>query len=430
MRRLLTVLSLVLGLASVLVHPLVASAKSGDVYVLRIEGAIVPVTADYFDRGMDVAESNNAAAAIIVLDTPGGMLEPTRTIVERILNAKVPVVAYVSHWAASAGTFITIASPIAAMAPASRMGAASPVSIGPGGGQPSTTEEQKITQDTAAWARSLATLRGRNEAQAELAVTQAKSFDVEEALQYHLVDLQANTLNDLVSLINGRNVTIAGGMVTIDTTGKYPKDVNASWIESLLQTISNPNIAYGLLVLGMIGLIAELVNPGMVFPGVIGGISLLLGLYALGVLNAYWGGVMLILLAFGLFVADVFVTGYGILTVGGLASFVIGSVLLFSGRSPMLQVSPWLIALTAALLAAFFGFVVAAAVRAHRHPPTTGREGMVGEVATTLTRLDPEGTVFVEGEHWTATSEEGIVESGQKVVVTKMEGLRLQVRRK
>ncbi|MBM2831706.1 MAG: hypothetical protein HW414_758 [Dehalococcoidia bacterium] len=430
MRRILTLLLFFLWLVPAMLVTGVRAA-SGEVYILRVSGTIVPVIADYIDRGIDRAESQQAAAVIIVLDTPGGLLDSTKKIVERIIDSRVPVVTYVSHWAGSAGTFITMASHVAAIAPVSRIGAASPVAIGPSGEQQiSPTMERKITEDTAAWIRGIAKLRGRDEEKAELAVREGKSYDVDEAIQYRLVDFRADSLDEVISLINGREVTLGSGeKVTINTAGKLPKEIGQSQLEQFLHTISNPNIAYVLLTLAMIGLIAEFSNPGMIFPGVAGGISLLLAFYALGVLDAYWGGLLLIMLAFGLFIAELFVISQGILAAGGIASFVTGSLLLFSGRSPMFQVNPWLVALTASLVAAFFIFVISAVVRAHYRPAVTGREGLMGQKARVVTRLAPEGTVMVEGELWTATAEDGIVDPGQWVEVIQTEGLRLKVRK-
>jgi membrane-bound serine protease (ClpP class) len=408
-----------------------ARAASDEIYVLRVDGTIVPVIADYLDRGIDEAESQDASAVVIVLNTPGGLLQPTQLIVERMIESKVPMVVYVDRWAGSAGTFMTLAAHVAAMAPASRVGAASPVSLGTGGEeQISPTMQKKITEDTAAWIRSIAKLRGRDEERAELAVREGKSYDVDEALEFRLADLKANNLEDLLSQLHGREVTLDNGeVVTISTAGKQPIEIEASLVERFLHTISDPNIASVLLTLAMIGLIAEFSNPGMIFPGVAGGISLLLAFYALGVLDANWGGILLILLAFGLFIADLFFTSGGILSGGGIASFVAGSLLLFSGRAPVFQVSPWLIALTASLIAAFFIFVVSAIIRAHQRQTTTGREGLVGQAAHAVTKLDPKGIVLVEGERWTATAEDGIVEAGERVVVSKMDRLRLTVRK-
>ncbi|PJB49599.1 MAG: serine protease, partial [Chloroflexi bacterium CG_4_9_14_3_um_filter_45_9] len=270
----------------------IISASSSQIEILRVEGTIVPVIADYIDRGITRAEEQNAVACIIELNTPGGLLDSTEKIVQRIMNAKVPVVVYVSPkgaWAASAGTFITLSAHIAAMTPGTTIGAAHPVS---GGGQEIPEDQmKKIVEFSAKWMRTIAEERGRNMEEAELAVTESKSFTDVDALNKNLVDLRAESLESLISQISGRKVVLAGGKeVTIDTTGYETARNEMNAIERLLQIISDPNIAYILFTLATIGLITEISNPGMIFPGVVGGISLFLAFYSLGVLEAYPGG--------------------------------------------------------------------------------------------------------------------------------------------
>lgn len=408
-----------------------AASNAPTIDVLRVDGVIVPVVADYVDRGIHDAETRGAEAVVIQLSTPGGDYATTQRMVQTILNSQVPVIVYVSPaggWAGSAGTFITLSAHIAAMAPGSRIGAAHPVTPGT---NLTPTEEQKITEDAAAFIRSIATLRGRDPDFAESAVRQSRSFSMDEALKDKLIDLQANNMDDLLAKINGRGVTLSGGqLVTLRTVGATLHQVNMSGVESFLQTISNPNIAYVLLTVGSLGVIAELFNPGMALPGILGGACLLLGFYALGVLNAYWGGVLLITLAFGLFTADVFVTSHGILTAGGVATLVLGSMILFSGSPADIQVNRGLIAGVTIAMGAFFVFIVAAAVRGQRRKAVTGREGLLGQTGFATSNLDPEGTVSVEGALWSAVAEGGNIECGQEVVVTGVHGLQLTVTKK
>jgi membrane-bound serine protease (ClpP class) len=410
---------------------LLAAAAPTNVEVLTVDGTIVPVIADYIDRGISQAEKDGATVCIIELDTPGGLLDSTDKIVKRIMNANVPIVVYVSPkgaWAASAGTFITLSSNIAAMTPGTTIGAAHPVS---GGGQEIPADEmQKIVEFSAKWMRTIAEERGRNMTEAELAVTESKSFTDVDALAANLINLRADSLDDLISQINGWKVTLASGEeVTIDTTNYGLTRNGMNDIEKFLQTISDPNIAYILLTLATIGLIVEISSPGMVLPGVAGGISLFLAFYSLGVLNAYWGGIALILLAMGLFVTEYFTHSYGLLTAGGIASLVMGSLILFS-HSPGIEVNRGLVAGVTAGITAFAIFVIGAIIRGQRRRKATGAEGMIGEMAVAKTSLDPTGTVLAEGELWTAASEGGRVAPGEEVIISKVEGLKLWVAKK
>ena len=428
-----------------------SAAPPAEVDVLRVEGAIVPAVASYIDRGLDEAESRGAAAVVIELNTPGGLLSTTENIVDRILDAKVPVVVYVDRWAGSAGTFITLAAHVAAMAPASRIGAASPVTVDPEE-EISDTLSKKITEDTAARIRSLADLRGRNLKAAEATVLEALSFTDQEALglaplrESHqellelespyldppLVDMGADSLDALIAQIDGIEVALASGNVTISTEGYSKSEIGMSTIERFLQAISDPNIAYILLTLATTGLILELVNPGTILPGVVGAVSLILAFYSLAVLEASWAGILIIVLAFVLFIAEVFTTTFGILTLGGIASLVMGSVILFGGGPELfqLQINWWVIAIVAVVITAVFAFVMAAVVRSQRRRSVTGKEGLMGSVAVAHTELDPTGMVFVEGELWTAKTDGDRIEPGEEVVIVKVDGLKLRVTKK
>jgi membrane-bound serine protease (ClpP class) len=429
--RVLFIAWLVMPIAAGLGGSLIAAASPTTVEVLTVDGTIVPVIADYIDRGISQAEKDGATVCIIELDTPGGLLDSTDKIVKSIMNADVPIVVYVSPkgaWAASAGTFITLSAHIAAMTPGTTIGAAHPVSAG--GEEIPEDQMQKIVEFSAKWMKTIAEERGRNMEQAELAVTESKSFTDVDALEYNLIDLRAESLESLISQINGWKVTLASGEeVTIDTTnyGSTRNEMNA--IEKFLQTLSDPNIAYILMSLATIGLIVEFYNPGLIFPGVAGGISLLLAFYSLGVLNAYWGGIALILLAVGLFIAEYFTTNFGLLTAGGIISLVVGSLILFS-HSPGIEVNRGLIAGVTVGIAAFAVFVIGAIIRGQRRRKATGAEGMIGEIAIAKTPLDPTGTVLTQGELWSASSEGGKVTPGEEVIITKVEGLKLWVAKK
>jgi membrane-bound serine protease (ClpP class) len=430
--RLLFLALLVIPVATGLGGSLIAAASPTTVEVLTVDGTIVPVIADYIDRGISQAENNGANVCIIELNTPGGLLDSTEKIVQKIMNADVPIVVYVSPkgaWAASAGTFITLSAHIAAMTSGTTIGAAHPVSAG--GEEIPEDQMKKIVEFSAKWMRTIAEERGRNMEEAELAVTESKSFTDVDALEYNLIDLRADNLESLISQIDGWKVTLASGEEVIIDTADYDttrNEMNA--VEKFLQTLSDPNIAYILFTLATIGLMVELYSPGMVFPGVAGGISLLLAFYSLGVLNAYWGGIALILLAVGLFIAEYFTTSFGLLTAGGIASMVMGSLILFS-HSPGIQVDIGLIIGVAVGFTAFAVFVIGAIIRGQRRRKATGAEGMIGTIAIAKTPLDPTGTVLAQGELWTAASEEGgRVAPGEEVIINKVEGLKLWVAKK
>jgi len=409
-----------------------ASANTPSVHILRIEGTIVPAVADYIDRGISQAEDENATVCIIELDTPGGLLDSTERIVQKIMNANVPIVVYVSPkgaWAASAGTFITLSANIAAMTPGTTIGAAHPVAAG--GEEIPEEQMKKITEFSAKWMKTIAEERGRNIEEAQLAVTESKSFTDVDALNSNLIDLRADNLKSLISQINGQKFTLANGAeVTINTTGYELIRDEMNFVESFLHAISDPNIAYILLSVGSIGIIAEIYSPGMFFPGITGAISLLLAFYSLGVLDARWGGILLILLAFGLFIGELLTTTFGLFTAGGIVALTLGSLILFPRGSPLFTIDPWLIAVVVILIAGFFAFVVQRVVRSHRRQAATGREELLGKTAVVKVALDPEGTVLFKGERWTAISEKGRVKPGEEVIITKVDGLKLYVNKK
>ena len=408
-----------------------AGSENDSVIVIEVEGTIVPVVAQYIDRGIALAESSGAVACVIRLNTPGGLLTSTEKIVSSIMNADVPVIVYVSPkgaWAASAGTFITLASHVAAMTPGTTIGAAHPVS---GDGQEIPDYQmEKITEFSAKWMRTIAEDRGRNIDEAVLAVTESKSFTDTQALEANLVDLRAESMESLLEQIDGTEIRLASGrVVVLHTKDAAVETADMTGFERFLHTLTDPNVAYILFTLATIGLITEISSPGLIFPGVVGAISLILAFYALGVLDAYWGGIALMLLALGLFVAEYFTTSFGGLTAGGVAALVLGSIILFS-RTPGVEVNRGLILGVAAGATAFSVFILGAIIRGQRREKATGREGMIGRIALAKTTLAPRGTVLAEGELWSATAEGDPVSPGDEVIILGVDRLHLRVRRR
>lgn len=408
-----------------------ASAVEASVVIIEVDGTIVPVVAQYIDRGIEYAERTGATACVIRLNTPGGLLTATEDIVSSIMNADVPVVTYVSPkgaWAASAGTFITLSSHIAAMTPGTTIGAAHPVS---GDGQEIPEYQlEKITEFSAKWMRTIAEDRGRNIDEAVLAVTESKSFTDTQALEADLIDLRAESLELLLDAVDGQEIRLASGrVVTLHTADAAVDTLDMSSFERFLHALTDPNVAYILFTLATIGLITEISSPGLIFPGVVGAICLILAFYALGVLNAYWGGVALMLLAIGLFVAEYFTASFGGLTAGGVAALVLGSIILFS-RTPGVEVNRGLVVGVAAGATLFSVFVLGAVIRGQRRAKATGSEGMVGTTAVARTALTPRGTVLAEGELWAATAEGEHVAAGEEVTILEVNHLQLRVTRR
>ncbi len=420
--------------------------NSPTVYVLRVDGTVNPSLVRYLDRGITLAEKDEAEACLIELDTPGGLLSSTEDIVSRISKATIPIIVYVpkGSWAASAGAFITLAADVAAMAPESVIGASTPISSS--GGQLSEDERAKAVNLASQWMKSIAEEHGRNQEAAMAAVTQAASFSPGEArgtqdlssfnqdilgvkrLDPPLIDdAGATDIDDLLTRLESGIVLANGTMFTIAPESSLHY-VDMTSVEHFLMAISDPTIAYILLSIGMLGLLIELLHPGVILPGVLGGVSLLLGVYSLGVLGANYVGLLLVVLAFALFVAEVFTPTFGLLFTGGVVSLVAGSLLLFSGTP--FEVNPWVIGVVVALIAGVFVFILMAIIRAQRRPINTGREGLIGQTAVVRSALDPRGTVFVEGEIWSAWIEGGKADEGEEVIVTGVDGLKLKVTRK
>lgn len=396
------------------------------VLAIQIEGVIASSTADYITRAIKQADREVAQALIIELDTPGGLDLAMRSIIKEMLAAERPIVVYVSPSggrAASAGAFIMLAAHVAAMAPGTNVGAAHPVNVG---GEMDKEMSKKVTNDAAAYIRTIAEQRGRNAQWAEDAVRKSVSATEKEALKLKIIDLVADKLDDLLVALDGREVTTAAGTVTLHTKGVEVSRLEMGLRDKILKVISDPTIAYLLLMLGLAGLYFELSNPGAILPGVLGGISLILAFYAFQTLPINYAGLLLILLAIILFIAEVKVTSYGILAIGGIVSMILGSIMLIRSPAPFMRISLNAILLTTAATAAFFGFVVTMALKAQRQRTTTGAEGLIGQIGTVRTPLTPEGSVLVEGELWSAQCEEG-AEPGDKVRVRALKGLMLFV---
>lgn len=402
--------------------------------VLRVKGAINPVVAGYISRGIELAEREGALAVVIEMDTPGGLDTSMREIIQRIVSARVPVIFYVSPpgaRAASAGAFIAMAAHVTAMAPNTAIGAAHPVAAGSIGGEQVSGEMlEKATNDAAAYIRSLAQERHRNPEWAERAVRESISANEREALQLGVVELVAPDLASLLSQLQGRSVKLATGSVTFETRGAQIRYLDMGLIERFLYVISDPNIAFILLSLAMTGLFLELSNPGAILPGIVGGIFLLLALYSLGMMPVNWAGVLLIVLAFLFFLAEMLVVSHGMLTIGGIISLTLGALILFNTGASYLRVSWTVIALVVLIVSTFFFFVVSAVVGAHRRRLNTGREGLLGAVAVARTPLEPRGLVFLQGERWSAELDDGKAAEGEEVIVKAVDGLKLRVAKK
>jgi membrane-bound serine protease (ClpP class) len=427
LRRLRIALYLLLLLAGLL--PGYASAQERPVYILKVDGPVTPVMLSYISRGIEQAEADAASALVIQLDTPGGSVDLTKQITQRMLGAGVPVVVYIAPrgaHAASAGTFITLAAHVAAMAPGTSIGAASPVSTE--GQDLSETMKSKAVNILTADIEGLAKRRGEKAVEwAKEAVSEARAATADQALELGVIDFVADDLNSLLKQIEGFNVEVRGEKVTIHVAGRPRRELLMTPIEQFLHTITNPNIAFILMTLGINGILFELSSPGGYVAGIVGGICLLLGLYALGVLSANYIGFLFIILALVLFILDIKAPTHGILTAGGILSFAIGSLVLFN--TPYAQVSTTLVISVTLAMGAFFAFVIAKVVGAQRRQPKTGQEGLIGALATARTPLTPEGVVFVQGERWDAVAEDGPIDQGQRVRVTAVDGVRLRVRK-
>jgi membrane-bound serine protease (ClpP class) len=415
---------------------LILSAVSGagaqethTVDVLKIEGPVTPIMISYMERGIRTAETDGAETLVIELNTPGGQIDLMSKIVQAFLQSNVPVTVYVypaGAYAASAGTLITLAAHVSAMAPGTTIGAASPV--GEQGEDLSQTLEKKVKEDLKAQARGLAERRGEKAVTwAESAIEEAKAATAQEALELGVVDFVATDLKELLTEMDGFTVEVNHQEVTLHTAGATVQELPMTFVEQFLHTVTNPTIAFILLTLGINAILFELSSPGGYAAGIVGVICLLLAFYALGVLPVNYAGLILIALAFVLFVVDIKAPTHGVLTVGGIVSLVAGALILFN--SPLYHVSISAVISVALVTGLFFAFAIAKVVQARKRPATTGREGLIGRVAQARTALDPEGIVFVKGELWQASAVDGPIDVGERVEIVAVQGFCLQVKK-
>lgn len=400
------------------------------VHVIEVEGIINPVSAKYIVNAIDQAQEENASCLILVLDTPGGLMESMRMIVKKMLSAEVPVVVYVAPSgarAASAGVFVTMAAHVAVMAPSTNIGAAHPVTLG--GKEQDKAMMEKIVNDTVAFAKSIARKRGRNDEWAAKAVEKSVSITEEEALTLNVIDLVSPSLDDLIVSLDGREIALdEKETLVLATKDARVKKISMTWRDRLLDAISHPQIAYLLFLLGMMGIYFEISNPGAILPGVVGGIAIILAFFALQVLPINYAGLALMVLGVILFIAEIKVTSYGLLSVGGIICLLMGSIMLIDNPTEYLRISWQVIVPAVAVSGGFFVFAVAMAVRARLKKPTTGIEGLLGKIGVAETDFRPDGRVAVHGELWTAESEDKI-KKGNAVEVIRVDKLKLVVRR-
>jgi len=425
------------------------SEVSGAVIVLEIDGTIGPPTGDYIERALEKANRQQAELVVMRMDTPGGLDTSMRDIIKRITTSTVPVAVFVAPSgarAASAGTYILYASHIAAMAPGTNLGAATPIQIGGLPGQDEAKEDskkedqdknapgkvtgnaknRKLVNDAAAYLRSLAQMRGRNAEWAEEAVREAVSLPAQEALDIGVIDLIATDLQDLLRQIHGRTVTVQGREKTLSTEGASLVRIEPDWRNRLLSVISNPNVAYVLMLIGIYGLIYEFSNPGAILPGTVGAISLVLALFAFQALPINYAGVALILIGLALMISEAFVPSFGALGLGGMAAFIIGSVILIDTEAPGYGISLPLIGSFAVITTLILVLVVGMAIKSRQRPVVSGSEQLIGTEGIAIGAFDHDGSVRVHGEVWRARTDR-MLNEGQSVRVTGREGLTLRV---
>lgn len=396
--------------------------------VIRISDPITPVIGEYISRNIDKAAEAGAPCLVIQMDTPGGLDLAMRDIIKDIMASSVPVVVYVAPSgarAASAGALITIAAHVAAMAPGTNIGAAHPVSLG--GGKMDEDMAAKIENDAAAYIESIAVKRKRNSAWAVTAVRESVSISEDEALTLNVIDLVAPTVADLLHEIDGRTIETATGSVTLTTVGSDVQYHEMGLRDTILKALADPNIAYILFLAGLAGLYFEFSNPGAIFPGVIGGMSLILAFYSMQTLSASYAGVLLILLGLVLFILEIKITSFGLLTIGGIVSLTLGSLMLFDSPAPYMRVSLSVIVPTVAVVSAVCVLAVYLVVRGQRRQVATGNEGLIGMRGTARSDISTTGKVFVHGEYWNACSDT-FVAAGAPVRVVSVEGMTLKVK--
>jgi membrane-bound serine protease (ClpP class) len=407
------------------------NSKPKEVMVLSVDGTINPSSAEYISSGIKRAYERNAECLIIKLNTPGGLLKSTRIIVTSLLDSKIPVAVFVypgGAQAASAGVFITLAANIAAMAPGTNIGAAHPVTLQ---GEQDSIMNEKATNDAAAFIRTISEKRARNIRWAEDAVRKSLSITETEALKENVIDTIAISVEDLLEKLDGKEISLPSGKKVLDTKNTEVINVEMSFKQKILDLLSDPNIAYIFLMIGIYGILFELYNPGAIFPGVIGGISLIVAFYSMHTLPVNYAGLALIIFAVILFIAEIKVISHGILTIGGIISLILGSIMLINTETSLevIKISWQVILVIVVLTAAFFIFAIGFGIKAQSRKPTTGTEGIIGEIGEAFSDLEPEGQVRIHGELWNAESLDGTVSKGTKVKVTQISNLKLMVRK-
>ena len=407
-----------------------ANAQS-KVYILSIDGTINPAASDYIVMGINKANEENVECVIVKLNTPGGLLKSTRVIVSEFLSSKVPVIVYVTPGgaqAASAGVFITMAANIAAMAPGTNIGAAHPVSTQ---GQMDSTMSLKVTNDAAAFIRTISEKRKRNIKWAEEAVRQSVSITDNEAVKKNVVNLIADNIPDLLKKINGEKVETSEGEKILNTEDVKIVNYDMNFSQKLLNVISDPNISYILFMLGLYGLLFEIFSPGSIFPGVIGGICIILAFYAMHTLPINYAGLALIIFAVILFILEIKIVSHGVLMIGGIISLILGSVMLIDVKSMwgILTISWEVITMIVIITVLFFFVIIGLGIKALRSKPSTGEEGIVGEYGKAITDLNPNGLVRVHGEIWDAESPAAKIETGSRILVEQVNNLKLKVKK-
>ena len=396
---------------------------------LYLDATINPATADFIHRAIEKAKTDKATCLLIHLNTPGGLLKSTRVIVSDILESDVPVIVYVSPGGAhagSAGVFITMAAHIAAMAPGTNIGAAHPVSTQ---GQMDTIMSEKATNDAMAFIRSIAAKRERNVEWAAQAVRSSVSITEKEALENNVINFIAANEQELLNNIDGKTVTVSTGAVVLHTKNASVEVLEMGWGEKMLNILSDPNVAYILFLLGLYGLIFELYSPGAIFPGIIGGICIILALYTMHTLPVNYAGLALIVFGIILFLLEIKIVSHGLLAIGGVLSLLLGSMMLIrTNQAWSIASLSWSVIITAVGISSlFFLFVVGMGIKAQRAKPVTGLEAMIGEIGHAISELNPAGTVRMHGEIWRAISPAGLIPEGKKVIVTGFQNFTLQV---
>lgn len=421
-------LHFVLLAALLLMLLLTSPALATGITVATVDGDITPVTAEYLKKSLRDSAQRGDSLVIIELDTPGGLESSMRGIIKELLASPVPVALFVAPSGAragSAGAIITLAADIAAMAPGTNIGAAHPVTFGE---LPDKIMAEKMLNDSAAYAEGIAARRGRNPGVAVKMVRESISLPADKALSQGVIDLIARDRGDLLRQLEGKTVRRDGKEFPLHLAGAEVTVRPMSSVQSIMEVVSDPDIAYILMIIGVLGLLAELANPGMIIPGVVGGISLILALFGFELLPVNFAGLLLILLAICFLLAEIKIVSHGMLTIAGIVSLIFGSLILYDDSDPALRVSWSVIAVAAGALVGFSLLAVSRVIKAHKIKPTTGREGLLGEIGRALTEMTPEGKVFVRGEYWDARCDHS-VGRGDRIMVTGVEGMQLTVKR-